>query len=847
MLRLLDYTTPLEKWAIYINSQMEKRARLAPANPENALDQPLVSIICFCKDSATTIRRSIESVLNQTYRNIEFVVQDGVSTDGTLEILKGYGDPRIKLVSEPDSGPADAFWKVLNRCRGDIIGTCLSDEELLPGAIGRAVEVFRQHPGLGAATFDGYVTDADGRVTGEFIAGEFNLVDYLFGRYCPLWPGSFLRRQALRDVGLGTDQWTIGCLEFEIWLRLGTRHSVKYFNEYMAKYAVHATQLSNTPKHWSEHLAHRVKLIEQMFSDEGFAGPDTIKRIACLFNQHFLFYNHARAYKFHEHMEAIYHRMMGLLEQLGPLERAEYGANYLLGDTDRAQIQGRVLLLWQRFVGLVPGRINRLLPRKFKNRAREVGMQALYWLFSYRLPRDAKEAKQAVYGVSAPLIPPTLYRDFANLYYGRGQIGQALEMWERARALNDPMVDGLASQAMLLLPGATYAGLLDIQARWVAKHVGAPKLVSNPIVRQSPGERKIRVGYYCSFMEGDTIRFMMSPVIKRHDRSKFTVFGYSPNSLPQDMARTFDAVRSTRGLSDEQFAELVRSDEVDIFVEMSGLSPYNRFAAMALRCAPIQISYLNHTGTSAVPNVDYTLADEVGVLPEEDRYFTEKVWRLPDCFFCFNYEMTVLPPVAERPSRGRGYVTFGCFGSGGKINDELIARWSKILAQVPASRIYLRNQQLTPMDNQRFMLERFRRHGIAADRVRLGVGGTRDEIVRSYDEVDITLDTWPYCGGNTVAESLWQGVPVVTLKGDRFSSRYGASLVIAAGCGELVGETEERYIEIAAGLAGSPERLDHYRQNLRTMAMANGLSDAERFARKLERAYGSMIDEHSRN
>ncbi len=337
----------------------------------------------------------------------------------------------------------------------------------------------------------------------------------------------------------------------------------------------------------------------------------------------------------------------------------------------------------------------------------------------------------------------------------------------------------------------------------------------------------------------------MSPVIRRHDRSRFTVFGYSLNNLPPDMAADFDTVRTTRDLSSQQFVELVRSDDVDIFVEMSGMSPHNRFNAMALRCAPIQISYLNHTGTSAVPNVDYILADEVSILPEEDRYFTEKVWRLPDCFLCYNYEMTVLPPLTARPSRAKDYVTFGCFGSGGKINDDLVEIWARILAEVPESRIYLRNHQLTPANNKRFMLERFRRHGIDDDRVRLHSGGTRDEIVRSYNDVDITLDTWPYCGGNTVAESLWQGVPVVTLKGNRFSSRYGASLLLAAGCGELVGESAEHYIEIAADLARAPGRLDYYRQNLRAMAVANGLSDPGRFARKLEKAYIEMCTKHT--
>ena len=207
---------------------------------------------------------------------------------------------------------------MLNRCQGDIIGTCLSDEELLPDAVARAVEMFRANPDLGAVTCDGYITDETGQETGTFVAGEFDLVNYLFGRYCPFWPGTFFRRQALIDVGLEDGEWSIDALEFEVWCRLGTRHRVKYFPVLMSKYTVHADQLSNTPKNFNEHMNGRIKIIERMFSAEGFAGANRASELACLYNQYFLFYNHARAYKIFDQMEALYGRMMPILKELDP-------------------------------------------------------------------------------------------------------------------------------------------------------------------------------------------------------------------------------------------------------------------------------------------------------------------------------------------------------------------------------------------------------------------------------------------------------------------------------------------------------------------------------------------------
>src|ERR1051325_5816763 len=140
------------------------------------------------------------------------------------------------------------------------------------------------------------------------------------------------------------------------------------------------------------------------------------------------------------------------------------------------------------------------------------------------------------------------------------------------------------------------------------------------------------------------------------------------------------------------------------------------------------------------------------------------------------------------------------------------------MRRVPDSVFCIRNGQLDSESHRQFMRQRFERFGIPAERLRILGGTDRAGVLKSYDDVDISLDTWPYCGGNTIAEPVCQGVPVVTLKGDRFSARYGASLVLAAGCPELVAGSADEYIAIAVELARSPQRLDQYRRDLRRMA-----------------------------
>ncbi len=824
------------------------------------LGEPLVSIICFCKDRASTIRRCIESVLGQTYKNIEFVVQDGASTDGTLEILRGYSDRRIKLVSEKDSGHAEAFWKVMQRCEGDIIGTCLSDEELLPDAVARAVQHFRAAPQLGAITCDGFITDEHGKVVNEFNAGEFDFVDYLFGRYCPFWPGSFFRRQALLDVGLKSETWNRGCIEFETWCRLATRHEVKYIPERMSKYCIHETQLSQTRHNFHEHFDNRAQVIRRMFSADGFFGDNDALLFGCLYNQWYLLYNHVRAYRLQDQMSLLAARLHELLGNVSAADRLRHKEYFEFvpegssrtrwgpgGSDSTVRAYRKATALWWRIGLALPPSIRRMLPRRTKDLLRALVQLLVSAAYDSRqlLRATLRTMRGRAAGDEHPPViafSPLVHHETAKAYYARGQIEQALQQWKRTEALGDPMIDGLACQAMLMAPSATYVSLREVQETWASRHAQPLPSLRERAWRTYDGRRRIRVAYWSVYMNRDFMDVMLLHAIKRRNRGVFEVYGYSPVPVPPATKSAFDGVRVMNPAAIGNFVDEVRGDEIDILVEISGFSPHNCYAAMASRCAPIQISYLNHTGTSAVSNVDYVFADPISVPPEDDRHFTERVWRLPGAFLCYDYDGQDVPPVADVPSFKNGFITFGFFGSGGKLNTQLIELWAEVMKRVPNSMFFIRNAELSSGDNRQFLQERFWRFGIAPERLRILGGTDRATILRGYADVDITLDTWPYCGGNTIAEAMWQGVPVVTLKGTRFSGNYGASLLTAAGCRELIARSADQYIDIATRLAASPAELMRYRANLRAMMKKHGLSDPEAFASKLEAAYIEMME-----
>lgn len=787
---------------------------------------PLVSIIMFCRNGAPMIERAIASVLDNGYPNVELVVQDGQSTDGTLDLLRGYGD-RIKLVSEPDSGSADAFMRALRRCTGTIVGSCLADEELVPGAIADAVRYFADHPDLGALTGDVLLADDRGNVTGSAAGRDFDLLDYLMGRYTPYFCACFFARAALRSVGYFTDDIDIECFEFELWTRLGTRHRIDYTPQTFAKYGIHEGQLSNTSAAALRHIRARAGALRRLFSPDGFFGDNAALRDYCLIAQYRTFYAHAVAYN-----------LKDVLAELQPA-MAALSADGTGAQAAQAWVSNQnARKIWLQFASLVPATLKRWILRKGLHLyVRPFVLGVLSRLQGSR-PSAAEETNLSI-ETQAELM---MRHQTAMIFHARGQIDAALALWRRVEELNDEQIDSLACQAAQKTMSLSPGDLLDMQKRWAHRHAASVPVAPETLRIASPRGQAIGVAYHCAWWDSVTAKRQLLNFISRHDRSLVRPLCYSPIPIPPEIAGHFDTVRITGRLSDDEFAALARADKVDILIETTGFSPDHRYAAMARRCAPVQISYLNHHATTGVNNLDYVLGDEIVAYGPDAEFFTETIYPLPGCFFCFDLRDEQIPFSADPPCARTGAITFGCFGTGSKINLQLIEIWSGLLQRVPGARLFLRNRDLDPVDNRRFMEQRFARYGVTADRLILKGGTDNATILANYAEVDISLDTWPYCGGNTIAESFWQGVPVVSLLGDRFSARYGASLVRAHGCAELVAESVEAYIEIAAALAQNPARIAKYRREARDLATRFGFNDSAGFARKLEHAYRDMMD-----
>ncbi len=440
-----------------------------------------------------------------------------------------------------------------------------------------------------------------------------------------------------------------------------------------------------------------------------------------------------------------------------------------------------------------------------------------------------------------PALAINYYR-IAELYEKRGMIDEAISFWKHGLALkDDAFAHSNMLQSMLKSPTMQSHMLLREHKKWAAKHANQCFYNKGHHFRPFHRDRRIRVGYVCTFWHTPTIKYQLLHILREHDRSKYEIYGYSATDAPEEFQTPVDVFRVVGQMDDDEFIQQVRSDQIDILVECTGFSPYHRFAAMASRCAPIQISYLNHTGTSGVSTVDYVIADDISLRKSEDKYFTEKICRLPGSFFSFNFKDDPHPNPGPLPCLKNGYVTFGYFGSNGKLNPTLVGWWAEILKRLPKSKLYIRNNELNVADNCRFLENQFVGHGIDPYRLKIEPGTDREGVLSSYQDIDISLDSWPYCGGNTIAEAMWQGVPVITFRGQRFSEAYGASLVTASGCAEFVAQSAEAYIQLAVDLGNQPERLKDYRQMLRHTINSSGFNDGKAFAEKIEIAFSAMI------
>jgi len=365
-----------------------------------------------------------------------------------------------------------------------------------------------------------------------------------------------------------------------------------------------------------------------------------------------------------------------------------------------------------------------------------------------------------------------------------------------------------------LMPEFDTAAQQAERRRWHDLHARSLAAGIAPFSNRRDAERRLRIGLVSSDFREHAAAKCFGPVLRHHDRSAFEMFCYDSGRIEDAVTRELRAAAegwcSAADLPDEALAARIRSDGVDVLVDLSGHTNGSRLLVFARKPAPVQISGWGHVNGTGLPTVDYLVSDATLIPAALRGLFAEQIADLP-CFLCYE-PFGEVPPVAPLPSLARGSFTFGSKNRPEKISEATLALWSRILHAVPQSRLVLQSLRLGKPAREEIR-RRFAEHGIAAERLTLL--GAVDNHLRVLDDIDLALDPFPNNGMITTAEALWMGVPVLTLAGSTPAGRAGAAILSAAGMPDWIARDEAEYVRIAAEFAEEREFLARLRATLR--------------------------------
>ncbi|HEV3104169.1 MAG TPA: tetratricopeptide repeat protein [Trinickia sp.] len=361
------------------------------------------------------------------------------------------------------------------------------------------------------------------------------------------------------------------------------------------------------------------------------------------------------------------------------------------------------------------------------------------------------------------------------------------------------------------------------------------------------GAGPLRIGFVSGDLRSHPIGYFLESVVARFDPSRVQLIAYSTrrfeDALTQRLKPHFAAWRSLVGLTDEAAARRIHDDNIHILVDLAGHTDSNRLPVFAWRPAPVQASWIGYFASTGLAAIDYVLGDACVLPLDEAHHFIERAWRVPRGYLCFTPPEPAVAIDVRDASDERAF-TFGCFSDLVKVNDRVAEVWSRILAAVPGSRLFLKAQQLGDASERQTTLARFAAYGIGPERIELEGASPRAEYLAAHNRVDITLSPFPYPGGTTTAESLWMGVPVLCRRGERFLGHLCESVLESVGLGEWIAADDDDYVAKALAFARDWAGLASLRQGLRARVLASSLCDAKGFARMLESEFSAMWRTH---
>jgi len=472
------------------------------------------------------------------------------------------------------------------------------------------------------------------------------------------------------------------------------------------------------------------------------------------------------------------------------------------------------------------------------------------------LTDDNLGAYEAMHKAIARLYPPydeakNIPNDVIAEYFCKmakycqdnGRHVEAIENYERAFELCENPVRKIEYYDAILLT----LHFLDVSSEEIAApHFDYQQLFAQvePFKTYHEPHDRIRVGYLSGDFRKHAAFAVIFGFISCHDKTKFEIFCYSRNKEDDAYTELFkEAVEhfiNVKGLTDEQIAQKIHDDEIDIAFDLAGHTGSNFLPALAYRPAPVQICGIGYMSTTGSKAIDYFITDEILDPPNQNRekYFSEKFLYMPAQF---SYAQPQNMPAAQGAACVKnGYVTFGTICRYSKINDDMLAIWKEILDRVPDAKFLMRAQEFISNKTVDELYNRMKAIGFDMDRIifRPAV----HDYFATISQLDIILDAYPYVGGATTLDALYMGVPVINFHSERHSTRFGKSILHSVGLEELSVDNVENYIGRAVALANDFETLDILHKNLRNMFITSDALNPVKYCRTLEKHFAALVN-----
>ncbi|MGD0390962.1 MAG: tetratricopeptide repeat protein, partial [Tepidisphaeraceae bacterium] len=410
------------------------------------------------------------------------------------------------------------------------------------------------------------------------------------------------------------------------------------------------------------------------------------------------------------------------------------------------------------------------------------------------------------------------YNNLALALTEKGQLDQTIAVCRQVIQFKPDYAEAHSNLVFTLQYHPGYDGRMihEELRRWNRQHAELLKKFIQPHTNNRDPDRRLRIGYVSPDFRDHVVGQNLLPLLREHDHRQMEIFCYSnvarADALTEQFRRYADVWRSIVELSDSQAADQIRQDGIDILVDLALHTANNRLAVFARKPAPVQATFVGSPGSTGLETIDYRLTDPYLDPPGlNDQFYSETSIRLPDSFWCYDPLVTELA-VNALPAQKDGHVTFGCLNNFCKVNEPVLQLWAQVLKTVPRSRFMM----LCPEGSHRqALLDLLQREGISPDRIELVARGPRFQYLNLFHRIDVGLDSFPYNGHTTSLDSYWMGVPVITLVGQTVVGRAGLSQLTNLGLPELIAQTSEQYVQIAAALAADLPRLAELRRTLR--------------------------------